>query len=397
MGSTPLALHAAGSARRVIGGSGLRGLPVDGATRKRARRSFRNPRRHSSGTTHAGTWLAFDAGITRSRRDRMRIKLCAFVLSATTLWGAGCGGSVSMIDTAGGGGEAGRGAVGTAGTGGSAGSGPDAGPVGSGGVAGGSAGAASAGTAGTGGEKDAAPEAIGPVEAGPDAFVACGKTHDRFELIATTYDGQTYTCGGQPTATGLRKLVGEVMKSATNAFTLDSCPPSADCVPMSSQFTFSAPGLAAKIPLGAFVEVQIEVQHPWGCEQRLMVRNLPIWDGLTNPVATGRRLYLAASDGSPHAFDDAPFAIEKRALGCAPDAGPSCGETADDYALRFHPADHPEQPGVLVPMGSTWTWQPNLSGEMPAWSIRNLRSYVSGMCDDYWNWAWWVAPWYLPD
>ena len=70
------------------------------------------------------------------------------------------------------------------------------------------------------------------------------------------------------------------------------------------------------------------------------------------------------------------------ALGCPP-SNTGCGGTSlplDDYALSFGTAAG----NVQVGMGETSPLGEGLTGA-------NLRSYVSGICDDYWSWAYWVS------
>jgi hypothetical protein len=69
-------------------------------------------------------------------------------------------------------------------------------------------------------------------------------------------------------------------------------------------------------------------------------------------------------------------------LGCAP--GRTCNGSltdADDYAFDF------STPGDGAPtrvyMGETVTW--NSAGTN--FTVRNLRSFQTSICDDYWNWA----------
>jgi hypothetical protein len=138
--------------------------------------------------------------------------------------------------------------------------------------------------------------------------------------------------------------------------------------------------------MGAFVKVSLELSPTWGgCSTRISVRNLPSWGGVDNPVMGGDGLYFLGTDGDL-AHPEAPFSVGKLALGCGA-GGSSCGEPADDFALTFMTSTG--DPPTVVAMGET-VLLGKLSGQ-PMW-VHNLRSYVSGACDDYWNWAWWASP-----
>lgn len=221
--------------------------------------------------------------------------------------------------------------------------------------------------------------------------VACGQVYDSFFMDAYLYDGSYWGCwegsGGQ------LELDGLVMESYPNGLIIDSCPPTMDCAaPMISEFYFDAPGLETWVPVGAFVRVIISVEMPWGCEQRVVVRNQPQWDGVPNPVSMGRELYLAAADGTFATMQGMPFEIGVQGLGCYPGA-PGCGgEPTDDYLFEFRSKSDPGADALVLGMGQQAEWKlagPDGSQYM---TVRNLRSYASGMCDDYWNWAYWMTP-----
>ncbi len=315
--------------------------------------------------------------------SRTRVLIAVAALTSSSL--AACGGKTIPFDepyaSTGGTGASG----GSGGTGGAAGSG---GSGGSGGATGGSAGvggmAGSGGVAGTGGSGGAMPDAGPPV--------SCGRTHDSFSMRAQLYDGRTFSCSGG-TDFGFAQLQGQVVEMNGNALTIDSCPPNADCIQMRSTFTFDAPGLYLWIPTGAFVDVSLQVDQPWGCEQRILIADLPSWGGLPNPVPTGATVHLAAADGIADTLPGAPFTIQKLPLGCVNDPSGGCGgDPPDDYALHFASTTTPGDPGITVGMGQYATWSvPSASGVNEYWAVRNLRSYSSGYCDDYFNWSWWLT------
>ncbi len=299
--------------------------------------------------------------------DRTLLASCvAFALAL-----AGCGGSVTGLD-----GAAGSGGSATGGSGGSA-------TGGSGGSAtGGSGGSATGGSGGSTGGSGGSAGAGG-------APAACAQTHDSIGFQVETYDGSALGCGVKG-GTGTRSITGVVMDSKPDMFSLDSCPPNADCIaPMQTTIRLvEAPaGFAMSVPAGAFVKVDYEVQQPWGCEQRILVKNVPSWGGMPNPISPDPALWLAASDGSVEPLDGAGFKVQKKALGC-PGSSPGCGgDPADSYLLVFN-AGSGSKP---VAMGHSITMMHHGAGFDEQWTARNLRSYISGACDDYWNWAWVIS------
>ena len=307
---------------------------------------------------------------------------------------AGCGGK-SMLESApgqgGSGGDAGTG--GTSGSGGGmAGTGAIAGFGGSSGGGAGNTGG-SAGIAGSGGSTGGAAGVAGfsgsPGGSGGGS-AACGKTHDEFHVDGYLYDGSVFGCwNGQ---SGTVQIEGSVVSSFPDGFTIDSCAPNMDCAaPMISEFYYYANGLQTYVPVGSFVRVSLSIEMPWGCEQRIVVRNMPSWEGVPNPVGQGQELYLAAADGTLEELPEAPFTIDAIGLGCYPNA-PSCGEPADDFVLEFRSNEDPGAIPLALLMGQQTDWHLAMPGSSQHMSVRNLRSYVSGVCDDYWNWSYWIAP-----
>jgi hypothetical protein len=284
----------------------------------------------------------------------------------------------------------------TGGSGGSMSTGGSGGGSGSGGY-GGSVVGGGGGVGGSGGVLlDAGADAIVDAEPHPDVDVPCGRTYDSFSMRAALYDGRSFDCSGG-TDKGPVDLKGQVVESTGNSLTIDSCPPNADCMPMRSTFTFDAPDLYLWIPVGAFVSVALDVEMPWGCEQRVLISSLPSWGGVPNPVWSPSTLF-AASDGVAEPLPGAPFAMEKIGLGCINDPGGGCGgDPPDDYALRFHSTQVPGDPGTVVGMGQVGYWTFTSPAVPESYAIKNLRSYSTGYCDDYWNWSWWVTGMYLEE
>ena len=90
-------------------------------------------------------------------------------------------------------------------------------------------------------------------------------------------------------------------------------------------------------------------------------------------------------------IEDSPFSVTATALGCdGTDMG--CG-IADDYRLD-----------VIVSGGAAPVYQGQTklvhlgdAGANQTIQFRNLRSFETGWCDDYWNWGWWATPIVLED
>lgn len=69
--------------------------------------------------------------------------------------------------------------------------------------------------------------------------------------------------------------------------------------------------------------------------------------------------------------------------------GSGCGggsSQVGDYALRLEAGGS----AVEVEMGEEAELQAELFGASTRFRVHNLRSYESGLCDDYRNWAYWV-------
>jgi len=308
----------------------------------------------------------------------LRFKTCWIALGIAGFFVA-CGGSVVE---SGQNGDTG----GSAGVGGSAGSGGS----GKGGAAhGGSGPGGSAGMVGPGGSSPAGGSAGSPPDAGPDAQPVCYQTDDEFRLDVALYDGTSFGCPGNVT-NGVFEIDGQVLSSDSSSLLLDSCPPNADCMPMASKFNFNAPGLLLSVPQGAFVKIRLMVAHPWGCTQQIEITSLAEWGGVKNPMGPQKLIYLSAADGVAETVPGSDILVHKQPLGCI-NNGPDCGGgPADMYTLYFG-AIWQSSLGTPVAMGNTAYWPFKGPDADQMLFVRNLRSYSTGMCDDYFNWAWFVT------
>lgn len=109
----------------------------------------------------------------------------------------------------------------------------------------------------------------------------------------------------------------------------------------------------------------------WYCTQRLSVHG------------DGDRLILYAQDGDVMLFDTVPFTLTLHDLGCVFPPDGWC-EPPATYAMNFL---FENGEAVRVHQGET-----GFVDDGPYYyEVTNLRSYASGLCDDYWNYAFFVS------
>lgn len=249
----------------------------------------------------------------------------------------------------------------------------------------------SSGNGGAGGLNTTGPGPTGPgstSSVGAGGAAQCGQTFDGFKLDFQTQDGTVWGCGYDISQQGEVAFFAEVLEAWEEGMIINTCSPTSNCFTNETLF-LSAPGLKLSIPFGTYVQISLSVYKPWGCEHHIVIKNLPQWDGVQNPYFSDERLFLAAGDGSPVPLQGAPFWVETIPLNCYPDMPPGC-TIKDDYLLRFFQIDQ-EGNSVTVPMGSTASWKILIPDGGYPYTVRNLRSFETGNCDDYWNWGYYVA------
>lgn len=220
----------------------------------------------------------------------------------------------------------------------------------------------------------------------------CGRTYEYFDFRLETWDGIGVSCGlSMPGGSQVFHLQGQVIESGGDYLAIDSCPPNADCAPMVSYLFVSSPGLVLQTPPGVFVDLTIQIDYPMGCAQTLLVRNLPEWGGVFNMEWPAPTLWLAGSEGATTTLEGSPFWIETVPLGCYTNPEPTPCGAPEDYALRLRQAFNPDDPGITLTMGESTWWQVSDEGQYAEWQVRNLKSFETGECDDYWNWGYYVA------
>jgi len=214
---------------------------------------------------------------------------------------------------------------------------------------------------------------------------ACTPGTEALTMALSTYDGKSYGCAfdnGPGQGTGDVVLQGVITTAGDGTFTLDSCPPNADCDVSISKLAISAPNLPLWIPSGAFVELRAHVEAPMGCGQRILITNLPSWGGEKNPFSSTPNLWFAAADGLDDTFPEAPFAMDKKPHACP-------GEVGTIYDFHFFDPKA-QAPGVMLSQGQTTTWAPpTAKGEF--WTLHNMRAFDPQAPDDYWNWGYWIT------
>jgi hypothetical protein len=184
-------------------------------------------------------------------------------------------------------------------------------------------------------------------------------------------------------ATENRSFRGAILEASADTITIDRCHPAADCIRDVAQLRVSGTALSA-LPAGAFVSVDYEnIPTPWiGFTQRVVVRSVTEWGGMSNPAKIGEAVLLAAADGVVEARADVPFTVKKESLACPPSDGACMYQKA--YAFRFTAGAN----SVAVTMGSS----AKLTLGTYSLFVRNHQAWDSKCTDDYWNWAW-TAVW----
>jgi hypothetical protein len=143
---------------------------------------------------------------------------------------------------------------------------------------------------------------------------------------------------------------------------------------------------AAGLDLSRFPHVRVRVRAAvtvfYQCQRALEITTA---DDAPGDAGAAPVLLFAVNDGGDPLVD-APYGVAHAPLGCSP--VPVCngaGHNADEYALIFSDAADITN-RVRVYMGDTASWVLGAS----SYTIRNLRSFQSPACDDYWNWAYWI-------
>jgi hypothetical protein len=233
----------------------------------------------------------------------------------------------------------------------------------------------------------------------------CGRTNLGATITVYEPDGSMLSCTA-PTDAGVaaappRTWVGKVTGSDASSLIVSVCAPGAGnddagatdaggidagvadggCVPSALRIEAFAPGLDLTRFPQAWVRVRATVSRFFACQQSLEITTADPTDG-TTPSGPAGQLLLAVVDGGG-TFAGSPYEVAHTQLGCAPARTCNGSATAaDDYAFDFSGPSGAGSP-LRVYMGETATW--TLGGA--SFTARNLRSFQTMACDDYWNWA----------
>lgn len=220
---------------------------------------------------------------------------------------------------------------------------------------------------------------------------ACVRTHDTFHAALAMANGEVIDCAlGGPAPVDIT-VKARVLQSDKNVVVFDACSPAADCPSLIGSLSIEASGFASWIPVGALVQIRFQTDDAFGgCIHRVAVENLPSWDGEMNPVLPWQIPWLGGAEGYEGAIPEGKYAMERVPLECGFEGPGDCG-IHDDFELRVH--SQGDSKGVRIAMGETALW--NMGAQL--YQVRNLRSYATGYCDDYWNWAHWLAWTPIPD
>ncbi len=261
-------------------------------------------------------------------------------------------------------------------------------------------------------------EAAAASNAPEDAAVACpSRAHGRLSVRVSLSNGSTYDCSlaGAPDAGGpvykadlaitgtvtlFEKRIGDG-GGPTWHIDINTCSSSNGCttelVQLDIGTTISTPDI--NIPVGTLVAVDYHLGVSFGCGQSVAINQIGPQGRAGDSGALDNGLLLWASDGF------IPGSVSEVVMSAQADAQPniyvareldSCGTVTSgcgaipvaDYALKFFQDVYKPDTGVTVRMGYPATaW--SISGH--AVNIVNLRSYQTNICDDYWNWSYWMS------
>jgi hypothetical protein len=211
----------------------------------------------------------------------------------------------------------------------------------------------------------------------------CERTNDRATITVDLPDGGELSCASPSSDAGVstkdpQTWVGKVTAADATSLVVD-------VTGSPLRVEAHAPGLDLSGFPKVWVTVRAKVGRFFACQQSLEILAATPLDGSTAAAPPGQLLLAVADGGGP--FPDSPYAVERTRLSCpGTDAGFQCGAGAGTYAFDFNTAGSTTLP-VRVYMGETKTWAA-VSG---SYTVRNLRSYETGNCDDYWNWAYFIS------
>ena len=214
------------------------------------------------------------------------------------------------------------------------------------------------------------------------------RTTDHANVSVQVADDRTLNCasisadgdmfGAPPTV-----FRGKIVSAEADTVVLDLCEVSQPCIPNGLRIVVDAPGsICGRCPTSWAKSAASAGQLP-GLSPGARVHDCRPLRWLPLVEAPGQ-LLLAVSDGR-EPITGAPYEMKRVRLGCSSEQG--CGAVAPDEYF-FEVSASVSAPPSVVYMGQTLDWQ----GVGRRFAVRNLRSFQSTACDDYWNFAYYIAP-----
>jgi hypothetical protein len=230
------------------------------------------------------------------------------------------------------------------------------------------------------------------LETGPDLGAHCqGRTTDRATIRVHLPGDRVLSCdgltrpevGNGPSPGPFVTFTGKIKSGSAGQLVMDLCERGQSCVADGLRVEVEAPGLDLTNVPHVWAELNFQAHFFFYCQLSLQIITANPPDD-SPPDGPAGRLLLAVVDGGG-TLTDSPYLVERVRLGCSSARG--CGSPApDEYAFQFSAAAG--SPPLRVHMGETATWM----NDGMTFAIRNLRSFQGTVCDDYWNFAYFIAP-----
>lgn len=213
------------------------------------------------------------------------------------------------------------------------------------------------------------------------------RTTDHASISIEVADGGTLSCASVVPDAGIigpppTVFRGKIASAESGVVVLDHCEVGQPCVPNGLRVVVAAAGIDLRPMPRVWAQVRFHQDSFRGCHQAVEVTTTEPTDGSPAQDAAGQ-LLLAASEGR-EPIEGAPYQMNRVRLGCSSETG--CGAIApDDYF--FEVSADGAVPPTPVYMGQTVDWQ----GVGRQFAVRNLRSFQTAACDDYWNFAYYIV------
>jgi hypothetical protein len=241
------------------------------------------------------------------------------------------------------------------------------------------------------GAPDASIDTPATPEAGPDVGARCqDRTTDRATIRVHLPADRVLGCDetardGGSSLGPFVTFTGKIKSSSAGQLVMDLCEPGQSCVADGLRVEVEAPGLDLTGVPHVWAKLNFQSNFFFYCQLSLQIITANPPDD-SPPDGPAGRLLLAVVDGGG-TLPDSPYLVERARLGCS--SARACGSPApDEYAFEFSAGVADGRPPVRVYMGETTTWM----NEGVTFAVRNLRSFQGAACDDYWNFAYFIAP-----